>query len=128
MRGLIAALIAILPAVAFAHHPFEVEYDPDAPIELSAEVKDVLWADPHVIVVAMAKDKAGKAQEWKIEAASPATMKEEGWSREMLKKGDLIKVHGYQGKAKAQTAVARTIELPNGKTLSAASKDGGPPQ
>lgn len=54
-----------------------------------------------------------------------AATKEEGVSRD-AQKGDHIKVHGY--KAKAQTAVARAIELPNGKTLSAASKDGGPPQ
>jgi len=121
----IGLLITALPA--FAHHPFESEFDAKAPIMLEGKITALEWQDPHVIIKMEAKDDKGAMKTWDLEAASPADMMKMGWTEAMLKTGEQITVHGYKAKAATSSvAAARVIDLPNGKKISSAGNDGGP--
>jgi uncharacterized protein DUF6152 len=126
----IAATIAVGMIVAagpaFAHHPFASEFDANAPVQLTGKVTQVNWSNPHVLIF-MTATAANGDQIWTLEAASPTDLARKGWTQNTLKAGDQIKVAGYRAKANQTTANARTIELPDGKKLSAADDaDGGP--
>jgi Family of unknown function (DUF6152) len=119
---LVAAGIILAASPAFAHHPFNSEFDAKAPVHLTGKVTQVDWSDPHVMIHMKSGD-----QNWTLEAASPAELVRNGLTRDTLKSGDQITVAGYRAKSEPMTAAARLIELPNGKKLSVADEeDGGP--
>jgi len=61
-----------------------------------------LLADPVTIIVAVA-------------------LTNRGWHRDMLKTGESVTVDGWQAKDGSHLANARSLKMPNGKTMSAAS-------
>jgi Family of unknown function (DUF6152) len=118
--------LVLVASPAFAHHPFNSEFDANAPVHLTGKVTQVNWNNPHVLIF-MTATAANGDQIWTLEAASPTELNRKGWTQNTLKTGDQIKVDGYRAKANQMTAAARMIELPDGKKLSATEdEDGGP--
>jgi hypothetical protein len=129
MKAPTIAVVGIIVAAgpAFAHHPFDSEFDASAPVRITGKVTRVEWGNPHVRIHVTA-NAAGGNQNWTLEAASPAGLGQKGWKRNTLKTGDQITVEGYRAKSEPMTAAARMIELPNGKKLPAADDDDGGPK
>jgi hypothetical protein len=128
MKALCTSAIGLLlvASPAFARHPFNSEFDANAPVHLTGKVTQVNWNNPHVLIF-MTATAANGDQIWTLEAASPTELNRKGWTQNTLKTGDQIKVDGYRARANQMTAAARMIELPDGKKLSAAEdEDGGP--
>ena len=125
--GTIAAFgMLMLAAPAFAHHPFDSEFDAKKPVTLTGKVTAVEWMGPHVIIQVEAMDK-GQMKKWDLEAASPEEMTTMGWTKDTLKMGEQITVHGFGAKAPtSMTVAARSFDLPGGKKMSSAGNDGGP--
>jgi hypothetical protein len=113
---------------AFAHHPFDSEFDSQAPLTLSGAVTRVDWSEPHVYVHVDVKDPSGQTRTWNFELASPAMLARKGWSKDSLKQGETVTVKGYRAKSDPFVATARMIEMPNGKQLSSADEDDGGPK
>jgi Family of unknown function (DUF6152) len=61
-----------LASPAWAHHPFESEFDANAPVRLSGTITKVDWADPHVVVQIGVVDAGGQTHNWNCEGASPS--------------------------------------------------------
>lgn len=121
-----ALLVVLSPVIAFAHHPFDSEFDAKAPLQVTATVVKVNWSEPHVIIDANVKDETGQSKSWALEAGSPAELNKKGWAKNTLKPGDKIEVHAYRAKNEPYRAAVRTVKLSDGKELSAASDDQGP--
>jgi len=83
-----------LTGFALAHHPFEAEFDVNAPVRLSGAVTKVDWNDPHVVVHLDVADAGGQNRNWSVEAASPNVLQRKGWQRDMLKEGQRITIQG----------------------------------
>jgi hypothetical protein len=113
---------------AWAHHPFDSEFDTNAPVKLSGKVTRIYWSEPHVVVQLGVADAGGQIREWNCEAASPSDMQKMGWQRDMLKTGQQITVQGYRAKSDPLVAAARMIILPGGKSMSSAADDDGGPK
>jgi hypothetical protein len=126
----VLAAIAILSIAgsAWAHHPFDAEFDATAPVRLSGTITKVDWSDPHVVVQIGVADPGGQTRTWNFEAASPSMMQNKGWQKDMLKEGQQITVQGYRAKSEPFVAAARVIVLPGGKSMSAADEDDGGPK
>lgn len=127
MKSLLFALLGVLgPVIAFAHHPFDSEFDAKAPLQVAATVVKVNWSEPHVVIDANVRDEKGQTKSWAFEAGSPAELNKKGWAENTLKPGDKIEVHAYRAKSEPYRAAVRTVKLSDGKELSAASDDQGP--
>jgi hypothetical protein len=123
MRKLaLLSLFVLLTCVsAFAHHPFDADYDRNKPVTLTGTVESFEWASPHASVVLDAKDATGQMAQWTVELGSAADLGRGGWMRTSLKHGDQITVQGWAAKDGTKRANAKSVKMAGGKTLMAAS-------
>ena len=119
-----ASLAATLPALA--HHSFAAEYDSSKPVTLQGKFTNMEWINPHSwIHLEVVTD--GKTETWDVETGPPNTLYRNGWRKDSIKPGDEIVVVGLMAKNKANTANARTVKTPDGRTLLAGSSEGNKP-
>src|SRR5215467_4597134 len=118
----------ILTAVpAHAHHAFAAEYDAKKPVTLRGTITKVDWVNPHTWIYIDSKKSDGTAEQWGIEAASPATLSGRGYTRNSLSLGTQVVVNGYQSKSGTLRANARDLTLPDGQVLFLGSAGTGAP-
>ncbi|HEX7080102.1 MAG TPA: DUF6152 family protein [Gammaproteobacteria bacterium] len=109
--------IAFLPA-AQSHHAFSATFDVDKPIELTGMVTKLEWQNPHTWFYMDVTDEHGKVASWAVELASPNLLMRNGWTRDSMKVGDVVRVDGYHAKDGSNTANAKAIVLTaTGETL-----------
>ena len=103
-----------------AHHGL-ARFDTQNPVTLQGTVTDFQWTNPHAYAYAEMKDEQGKLAKWKLELGSITMLaKFGGWSRDSLKRGDHVTVRGFRAKDGSPYMSLLEVDLPNGKTLSAA--------
>jgi uncharacterized protein DUF6152 len=123
--GLVAA---VAPALS-AHHSFAAEFDVNKPVTLTGTVTKIEWANPHIWVYLDVKDDQGRVQPWQCEGGPPNTLTRNGWSMNSLKPGDQVTIDGVLAKDDSKTCNARTVKLPDGRSVFAGSSGGdNPPQ
>ena len=106
---------------AFAHHPFSADYDANKPITLKGIVTKVDWVAPHPMVHLDVAAGGGQHATWVIELGDMDALAKNGWKPNSAKPGDRITVEGWQAKNGGKRANAKSMTLPGGPTLSAAS-------
>jgi len=112
------AAVLLLAAIRIpAHHAFAAEYDENKLVTVSGTVTAFKWMNPHAWLYVDRKDERGKVTSWRFEMGSPGGLMNRGWKRADLKKGDPITVDGYRAKNGSNVANARTVILPDGRTL-----------
>jgi hypothetical protein len=90
---IVGLLAALLPLAATAHHS-RAEYS-DEVIELTGELIDVFWRNPHAGLNVVIVDDQGQEQEWRIETfGSPNLFSRMGVEREYFNIGERIKISG----------------------------------
>lgn len=92
------ALLICLPvwtAPLSAHHSHG-NYSLQEYIQFEAEVREVLWLNPHVWVQVDVTDENGEVATWALEGGSIAALTRRGWAQDDLQPGDLIQVRCHQ--------------------------------
>lgn len=84
-----AALLALLPAGAFAHHGWS-SYDAEKVINITVPLRSVVWGNPH----GSAKV-TWQGKQWDVVLAPVARMEARGLTREMLTAGKPVTLVGY---------------------------------
>jgi LPXTG-motif cell wall-anchored protein len=110
---LISALI-LGAGVGLAAH----KYDSNKPLTLSGTVTKVEWQKPYVKIHMDAKDASGKTVDWEIETATPSVMESDGFTRTSINKGDQITVQGEGAASGSPHALAHSLTLADGRTMS----------
>ncbi len=107
----------------WGHHGL-AKFDTENPVTLQGTVTDFQWTNPHAYAYAdlkAEKDEKAKLAKWKLEMGSLAMLTRfGGWNRDTLKRGDHVTVRGFRAKNGSRYMSLLEVELPNGKTLSAA--------
>ena len=104
---------ALSTAVLLAH-----DYDSNKPVTLTGSVKKVEWHQPYVKIHMDVNDANGKVKDWEIETSAPTKLESDGVTSTAIKVGDNITVQGIQEKHGTEHALARSITLANGQTVS----------
>jgi hypothetical protein len=121
------ATLWVCAARVWAHHSFAASFDGGHRITLAGVVNKIEWANPHMFFFLTVRTKDGKAVNWICEAAGPNMLTHHGWSRDLIKAGDLVTVIGYPARGDSPVASARVIILSDGRKMVAGSAyDGGP--
>jgi len=112
-NGLVLFAFFVLLAPAFAHHS-AARYDLSKTVVIQGTVTEVLWQNPHVILVM----NDTKGQEQAFEAPSPTYIVNSGWMKDTIKPGDKVTVKGNPAKNGELPMYLVTVTLPNGKEYS----------
>lgn len=103
-----------------AHHGL-ARFDTTHGVKLQGTVTDFQWINPHAYIYADVKDEHGKVTNWKFELGSLAMLTRfGGWTRDTVRRGDQITVEGFRAKDGSPYMSLATVQLSNGKILSAA--------
>jgi hypothetical protein len=122
--GLLAAALPML-----AHHSFSAEFDNTKTIVLHGTVTKVDWLNPHIYVYLDVKDeKTGATVSWQCEGGPPNTLTRNGWTKNDLKKGDLVTINGTLAKDASKTCNTSTVKLADGRTVFGASSNPDAPK
>ena len=88
--------VGLTTGVAQAHHSFAVFFSSDHDVvSLTGPVKEFHFTNPHGIIEIIVPGKGKPDQDWKIETNSPSIMIHRGWSKDVIKVGDVITVQGW---------------------------------
>jgi DNA/RNA endonuclease YhcR with UshA esterase domain len=120
LAGLILSSVPALP-----HHSFAAEYDANKPVTVTGTVTQVEWMNPHARFYINVKDDMGIVTNWELELGSPNGLMRAGWTRNSLKKGDVVTVTGSLAKDGTKLVNARTVTLADGTQVLGASSQGG---
>src|SRR3989442_13596299 len=110
---LLAAIVLIASAIpVLAHHSFAAEFDSSKAIDFSGVVTKVEWMNPHVYFYVDVKDpQTGKVTNWGCEMGSPNGLTRQGWTRNTMKIGMVIRVEGVAAKDGENEANARNVPV-----------------
>ena len=117
----VAFALLVLAVPVFAHHG-TASFDTTRDLTLKGTVTEWIWANPHCFLKFDAMDETGTVRNWAVEVSNPTDMTKRGWARSSFKVGDAVTVNLQPVKNGAPIGRLRTVNLPDGSTLSA----GGP--
>src|SRR5215469_18355335 len=117
-RFLIAApALFALTLPVLAHHSFAAEYDSSAPVTVKGTVTKVEWTNPHSYVYVDVKDANGNVVNWAVEGYPPNTLRRTGFTRELMKQGDVVTINGWKARDAANRMAARDVTFANGNKM-----------
>ena len=114
-RTFVAAVFALVAAIpALAHHSFAAAYNMEVPISIKGKIVDVRLTNPHShFFLDVAKDD-GTTSRWKFEAGTPSGMLRNGYSPQVIKKGDEVTINGFQARDGSDNGMLRELITADG--------------
>jgi hypothetical protein len=109
--GAVALSMAGAMGAVSAHHSV-LPFDGATPTTLEGTVASVLWQNPHTM---MAVD-VGR-ERWTIEVDGGATLERIGWTRDVVKAGDKVRVIGARAKDGRRLLRCQSVTTQDRRTL-----------
>jgi hypothetical protein len=112
---LIAGCLALSgsPAVV-AHHSFAAAYNMEAPISIVGKVVEVRLTNPHSHFFLDVTGEDGTTTSWKFEAGTPSGMLRNGYSPQVIKKGDTVTIKGFRARNESNNGMLRELITADG--------------
>ena len=104
-----------------AHHAFSTEFNMDKPITLEGVVTRIEWENPHVHFYIDVTGADGAVVNWSCETGGPNRLTRRGWTRETLKPGDKVIVHGFVAKDASHSVDGRQVTFADGRKIGTSS-------
>jgi hypothetical protein len=106
------ALLAALPAGA--HHSFAAAYNMENPISIKGKIVDVRLTNPHSHFFLDVTNEDGSTARWKFEAGTPSGMLRNGYSPQVIKKGDDVTINGFRARDDSDNGMLRELITADG--------------
>jgi hypothetical protein len=118
-RSLGVGVVLLLPALAFAHHALQSEFDINNPSHRwTGTLKNVQWINPHSRFVIDVDEGNGKIATWTFETAAPNGLRRAGFSKKgFFEVGKTYTVIGYPARDGSPIAFVEQITLPDGRNV-----------
>jgi hypothetical protein len=114
--GLLTIAALLMASSVLAHHS-NAAFDGDKVIVLKGTVTQWKWTNPHVWILLSVDDGKGGKVDWAIEGRTPGQLLRAGWSRSILKAGDVITVDFSPAKDGTRTGLLTRVRLADGTVL-----------
>lgn len=89
----IAAIMASAPAQA--HHSFAAFFDSGKMIKLTGKVMEFRFTNPHGLIAIEVAKPDGQIEIWRAETNAPVVLMRRGWTRTIIKPGDIVTMEGW---------------------------------
>jgi hypothetical protein len=123
-RVLLLTLLATLSfanSISLAHHSYAAEFDRNNPTTIEGVVTEVWFRNPHVRYYINVVDENGVEVSWDTRGLSPVKLVRQGWTKDTIKVGDRITMHGHLGLKNKTSLSILEITLADGTVLSSSS-------
>jgi hypothetical protein len=117
LNFLIAAASLLLMAMPLRAHHGNAAYDEKNPITIKGTVTEFAWVNPHVQIYLDVKDDKGNVAHWSVETYSPGKLVRAGWTKEIVKVGDLVSINLVPARNGSPVGFLHKLVLPSGKEL-----------
>jgi hypothetical protein len=108
--------LVLLTVPAFAHHPFDPEFDWKKPVTMTGTMTKLEWANPHAVISMDVRDAKGTVANWALELGSVTVLEEHyGWNEKLLKTGEKLTVEGWLARDGSKLVSAKTVTLASGR-------------
>ena len=114
--GLCLALLAQQSAL-HAHHSFAAEFDYDRLGDIEGEVIEVLFVNPHARYFVAVTDANGDEVIWDAQTRSPSALTRIGWSRDTIRLGDRVTLHGNLGLGDTRKIWIQEVRFESGEIV-----------
>jgi Family of unknown function (DUF6152) len=98
-----------------AHHSLVGEFDTSVDFELRGAITKVEWTNPHIwVYLDVDGEKGGEKVKWECEMGSPNQLIRQGWKKEDLPLGTVIRAQANRARDGSNTCSTRRITLDDG--------------
>jgi hypothetical protein len=102
-------------SVSSAHHSFAAVYDMSQPIKVTGKIAQVRMTNPHAYFFLDVPGENGAVVQWSFEAGTPSGMIRNGYSPNVIKKGDEVTISGFRARdASAHAGMLRELVTADG--------------
>ncbi|MEO6151630.1 MAG: DUF6152 family protein [Croceibacterium sp.] len=116
-RLLLAAALCCAGTAAQAHHSFAVFFDDTKDIKIKGKVTGFRFTNPHGLITLDVTDAKGTVTPWRVETNAPVVLVRRGWTRDILKAGDVITIEGWPSRDGKPYARLRAASDSSGKPI-----------
>ena len=120
LLALAAAALLALPATAQAHHSFAAFFDPDKSVTVTGTVTEFRFTNPHGMIALDVKQPDGSVVQWRAETNAPVVLVRRGWTRNVIKPGDVVTIEGWPSRDGRNYMRLRAMQDANGKNIGTA--------
>lgn len=114
---------ALATSAAFGHHSSSAEFDPAKPVELTGKVTEMRRSNPHAWIYIDVEPPDGTVVSWALEIGGANRLIRQGWRKEDLPAGTVLKGDGWQARNGTPAANISTVTFEDGRRLFAGSSN-----
>lgn len=101
---------------ALAHHSASM-FDQQRTLEVTAEVKEFQWTNPHVWIQVYVEDERGEKVEWSVEGGGRNSLARSGWRPTTFRPGDVVHMRFNPMRDGSPAALFVGAKLADGSTI-----------
>jgi hypothetical protein len=116
----LAAALAAAPAAVQAHHSFAAFFDPAKSVTVTGTVTEFRFTNPHGMVALDVKKPDGSIEKWRAETNAPVVLVRRGWTRDVIKPGDVVTIEGWPSRDGRHYMRLRAMKDAHGKPIGSA--------
>jgi hypothetical protein len=113
----LALVTALVAAPGLGHHATAPAYDLGQIIELTGEITEVSWRNPHIHLTLQATDEGGEAGTWDLETNSVSVVSRFGVSADLVAPGTHVRVAGSPGRVNERSLWLTNVLLEDGREV-----------
>jgi len=113
---------------ANAHHSFQATFDSNSTIEVEGVVTKFSFKNPHINIYFDVTSDDGTVTNWMSEGSAATLMRRNGWSKETIQVGQLIKVTGnstHDGSPMVSIGSVDVLNADDGSVVATLSRNNG---